>query len=150
MSYTLAVVPPLLVDLLWLEVEPLLKKAISKRPDDIDLEHEHKLLVSGNEILVVVYKEHELIAVNTLEVRTYGTGKRTLVSLNSCGTDLEEWIGDYLALTDLIGKDFGCSTTMGISTRYSSKGRDAWLRMINKYSKEQFKQVYTYLERKIT
>ena len=133
---------------IWPAVIPLMNKVIEKAPDNLCLESEYKKIESGNTILVLIENETGIIAINTLELVTFGTGKRSLSIPITSGTRIDEWLDDFLVLAETIAKNLGCSTLLGYSCR-SAKGKDAWLRKLNQSTENKWSQVHTQIERKI-
>lgn len=120
----IAAVPQTMLDLVWDRVVPHLEKPIALSHGEVTLESIKKRLLSGDVLLITVSRGTEIIAVNTVEVRTCESGLRALFIPLIGGSEMDEWMDRFLDIVKAIAKDFNCTELRGIAAR---KG---WMRKL--------------------
>ena len=128
--YVIGAVPANMIDLIWDRVEPLIKTVEEKAPDDISLEVVRERLLSGNNLLVTVSSGPEIIAVNVIDIKELDTGMKILYIPITAGTDMENWIKEFLDIAKAIALDHGCDELRGMAVR------DGWLKKLKPYGWE--------------
>ena len=128
--YAIGAVPANMIDLIWDRVEPLIKTVEEKAPDDISLEVVRERLLSGNNLLVTVSSGPEIIAVNVIDIKELDTGMKILYIPITAGTDMENWIREFLDIAKAIALDHGCDELRGMAVR------DGWLKKLKPYGWE--------------
>lgn len=128
--YVIGAVPANMIDLIWDRVEPLIKTVEEKAPDDISLEVVRERLLSGNNLLVTVSSGPEIIAVNVIDIKELDTGMKILYIPITAGTDMENWIREFLDIAKAIALDHGCDELRGMAVR------DGWLKKLKPYGWE--------------
>lgn len=120
---TIAAIPVNLIDVVWPQAEPLLKKAIDLT-NEVTLESVYSRLKSGDDLLLTVSKGPDIIAAITLEIRTFDSGVKALWLPLVGGDMMAEWMDRVLEVSEAIAKDFSCGELRGIAVR---KG---WMRKL--------------------
>lgn len=120
---TIAAVPPLLVDVLWKQIEPHVDLAIAESFGDLDKERLKIRLKDGSEMILAVCDGPEIIATCLVTVSTLDTGRRVLFVPGIGGERMSEWLDDGLEMLRKMAADFGCE---GIR----ACGRAGWSRAI--------------------
>jgi len=116
-KYTIAAVPPELVEFMWPKVLPHLDRVIEKAPHDITRESVKMRMLAGDTLLVIISDGDEIIAINTLEVRVMDSGVRALYAPIIGGGDLYEWMAQFMDVAMAIGRDFKCTEMRGLAAR---------------------------------
>lgn len=124
MSYIIAAIPITLVEVLWDDVVPHLERVVDVSHGEITCDSVKKSILSGKVLLIAICKGNQIIAVNTIEVRTFDSGVKALFIPVTGGDELEGWMDQFLDVAEQIGKEQGCSEIRGIAAR---KG---WLRKL--------------------
>ena len=91
-------VPIAIVELIWDKCIPHLERVIKRAPNEIDLTSIKARLLRGNTMMVTVSEGQTIVAVNVLEVCTYGTGYKALFIPIIGGNRLAEWQDDFLKI----------------------------------------------------
>ena len=123
-AYKISIVPPNLIDYMWADIAPIIKRPIDLSHDEVTLEIAKKELESGGVSLVLITKGPQLVAINTLEVRTFPTGKKCMYIPLTGGDELDGWMEEFLGMVTATAKQHGCSHIRGLAVR---KG---WLRKL--------------------
>lgn len=126
-DYIIAAVPATCIELLWDRCVPHINRVIERAHGEITLEGLKKRLIAGNTLLVTVSKGADIIAVNTLEVRTFDSGKKALFIPVVGGSDVDTWIDRFLVIAKAIAKDHGCEELRGMAVR------PGWMKKLEPY-----------------
>ena len=110
-------VPDTMIDLIWDKVEPLIKMVETKAPDDIVANAVKDALRTGKQLLVIIYRESKIIALNVLDVRTLDSGKKVLYIPITAGDEMESWLDNFLMVAKAIAKDYECVELRGLAIR---------------------------------
>ena len=130
-AYQFTMVPIPLIPHIWDKVEPLIQNVVEKAPDDLTVDNCLDSLLSFNSILVTVTKGNDLVAINTLRIQTLESGTKALYIPITSGTNLDEWMPEFLELAKSVGRDHGCSELRGLASR---KG---WMSKLKPYGWEE-------------
>jgi len=139
-DYKISIVPPNMVEYLWEDVAPIIQRPIDLSHNEVTLDIAKKELMSGGVTLVIVTLGDEIVAINTLEVRTFPTGKKAMYIPLTGGDHLDYWMLDFLAMVKEMAKAHGCTHIRGLAVR---KG---WLRKLEKLG---FEPISTTIELEI-
>lgn len=120
---TIAPVPPLLVDVLWNQIESHIDLAVAESFGDLDKEKLRNRLKNGSEMILIVCDGPEIIATCLVTVSTLDTGRKILFVPGIGGERMSEWLDDGLGILRKMAADFGCE---GIR----ACGRAGWSRAI--------------------
>jgi len=124
---TITVVPTLLVQPLWRQVEDILQRVVDVGHGEISTDSIRAKLVKGDSLMVIIADGETIIAVNTLEVRVLESGLRILYIPITGGDRLNEWMKDFLILAKNIARDYNCTRLRGLAVR---KG---WMRVLKQH-----------------
>jgi len=137
---TITSVPTTLIDYIWDEVEEMLERVIKKAPDDLVSEVIKERLKAGENMLMIIYRDTELVAALVLDVRTLDSGVRYLSIPVIAGSEMDEWAEDFLDIARAIAKDYNCTELRGMAAR------PGWLRYLkSKGWEECFTTVRCYI-----
>lgn len=123
-SLVIAAVPITMLPLIWDRVVPLIDKPIALSHGEVTIDSIKARLYAGEALLLTVSRGSEIIAVNTVEIRTAESGLRTLYIPLIGGHEMESWMYRFLEVAKAIAKDFNCTELRGIAAR---KG---WMRKL--------------------
>lgn len=145
-SYNFVIVPPGLYEYMQYDVEPLLQEVVDIAPLELSIDSIKNNVLSGNVLLIAVMKKDVIVAVLTLEIRTFDTGHKVLVVPITAGSDMvnREDGGWGLAFNQLIiqyAKDNGCVEIRGIAARRG------WMRRLEPLG---WKEVHTTIAYEVT
>jgi len=126
-SYMFSCVPTNLIDVMWFKIEPHLQRVVDASAGEITLESEKNKALRGDCVFVLVCKGHDVIALNSIEVCTYGSGLKALLVPVVGGNEAFEWGPDFLHWCNEVAKDLGCTEIRGFSTR------ESWKRVLRDY-----------------
>lgn len=138
-DFIIGAVPATMINLIWDKVKPLIDLVVDKS-DDVDVTIVKERLESGENMLVAIMRDQDIIAVNVLDIRLTDTGIKYLSIPITGGSELDAWVGDFLQIAEAIAKDYGCSEIRGVAVR------DGWLRKLKPYG---WKPLYTAIRYKI-
>jgi len=120
----IAAVPQTMIHLIWDMVAPHLARPIALSHGEVTLESIKRRLIEGEALLLTVSRGADVVAVNTLEVRTSESGLRTLYIPLIGGSEMDDWMYRCIEVARAIAKDFNCTELRGIAAR---KG---WMRKL--------------------
>jgi len=126
---TISVVPPQMVPLVWDKAEPLIQRGAERAPDDISIDKTYNKLITGSQLLILITKGTEVIAVNVLDTKTTDAGVKYLFIHITAGDELESWVAQFLEVAKAIAKEYGCKKIRGT-------GRPGWARKLKQYGWE--------------
>ena len=129
-NYILAALPVTMVDFLWNQIEPHLVKVVELAHNEITLESTKKKIKNGDTLLIMVLKDQDIIAVNTLEVRNFESGLKCQYIPCVGGEDFDGWVHQFFEYCKMIAKEFNCTEIRGCAVR---KG---WLRKLSQLGYE--------------
>jgi len=136
----IGVVPYSMIDLIWDKVEPLLDKVVVKSPEDISSNVVKAELKLGRKALSTVSRGTEIIAINVLDIRTLDTGLKVLYIPITAGSEMENWLDQFLEIAIAIAKDNGCVELRGMAVR------NGWL---HKLKPRGWEELFTTIRYKI-
>jgi len=139
-EYKISVVPANMIECIWHMVEPIIKRPIDLSHDEVTLEVAKETLMNGGIMLVVITKKAKIIAINTLEVRTFPTGKKVLYIPLTGGDDLDCWMDTFIKTATQIALGYNCTHLRGLAVR------DGWLRKLKHLG---FEPISTTIEMEI-
>lgn len=125
-DYIISAIPVTLIDVIWPQVEPLLLKPIGLSHGECDIVSVYNSIRKGNVLLLTVSLKSKIVAVLTVDVRTFESGLRTLYIPLIGGTDMPKWFDRAMYIIEAIAIDHNCTELRGIAVR---KG---WLRILEK------------------
>mgnify|MGYP001074508027 CR=1 FL=1 len=120
----IAAVPPTMIPLIWDKVEPEILKPIKLSHGEVTLESAKHRLETGQSMLITVSRGTKILAVNTVEVREFESGVRTLAIPLIGGSEMDQWMDRFLEIVKAIAKDLNCTELRGVAAR---KG---WMRVL--------------------
>ena len=123
-EYKISAVPANMIECLWDKIEPIIRRPIELSHNEVTVDIAKKELMSGGVMLIVITKGPDIIAINTLEVRTFPTGKKALYIPLTGGDDLDKWMEEFLETAKQIAIGYKCTHIRGLAVR---KG---WLRKL--------------------
>jgi len=138
-----AIVPVILLDLIWDKCVPHLQAVVDKAPDEISLKTIKDSLIKGDSWLVTVSEGTEVIAVNTFEVDVFPTGFRvlTIPITGSVGPNrIDDWLERVLEIANAVALDYNCNQIRGFAVR---KG---WVKKLNQFALNEWSPVFTTIK----
>jgi len=102
-----------LIDEVWLEVAPMLEKALEKNPGDLDLEDARKKLDSGEYLLLCAVDNDKILAAFAVELVE---ARRKTANIVLCGGEqMNDWLDDFMDTVKPLVREQGCEalTIMG-------------------------------------
>lgn len=137
MKYNISAVPATLIDVVWPNIVDMVREVVKRAHGEITEESVYNKLLSGNTLLITISDGPDIIAINTVEVRTFETGLKALYIPITSGSHLDDWMPDFLEAAKGIARDFGCTELRGIAVR------PGWLK---KLKKEGWEPVHTVIK----
>jgi hypothetical protein len=125
-NYTLKAIQQTELGLVWDEVKPHLEKVVEYSHGDITIETMRNELVNGRSWLIAVYRDTDIVAAITVDIRTMDSGKRVLMVPVVGGADMEHWLPMLHEELLHLKKMFVCDSIRGA-------GRPGWARELKKY-----------------
>ena len=116
-KYIIAAVPATMIELVWDKVTPHIDRVIEVAHGELTRESLFKRLISGNTLLITISLGADIVACNTLEVRTFDSGTKALFIPVVGGYDLDEWMPEFLVIAKAIAKDYECTELRGLAVR---------------------------------
>jgi hypothetical protein len=138
--YVIAPIPPTLITVLWDRVEGHLARVVEVSNGEISLQSIKESCLLGKAMLLAVCRDDQIVAVITVEKRTFESGKSALFLPIVGGDELDGWLDQVLEVAILIAKDLDCEVIRGLGAR---KG---WIR---KLKDKGWKEAYSVLEVKV-
>lgn len=135
MTYRVSAVLPGLVDLLWADCVKYLQAAIDQAQGETNTELTRAQVISGDAILVVIYKESKIYGAAVVRKRDFDTGVSAVSVGLLGGVNMPDWIDDAFAVAKEIGIDLGC-------TKMYCTGRTGWEKALGHLG---FEKAYTTL-----
>ena len=129
-----------MIELIWDQVKPFIKMVEVKSPEDIVESVVKEELLNGNQLLVIIYRGSDIVAINVLDVRTLDSGIKVLYIPITAGSEMELWIDKFLEIAISIAKDYDCVELRGLAIR------NGWLRKLKPYGWE---EMFTTIRYKI-
>lgn len=123
-NYNIVALPPTLVEVLWDKIVPHLKKAIEISNGELTEEGIKRVLLSGNNMALLICRNENIAAVHTLEVRELSEGLRVLHINAIGGEEMGAWFEQYVLVMRAIAKDLNCTEVRGCAVR------NGWLRYL--------------------
>lgn len=136
----IAAVPATLIEVLWDKVTPHLQRVVDVAHGEITLDSVKAKLIRGDALLITISDQDSIIAVNTMEVRYFDSGRKAMFIPITGGDNLDLWMDRFLKVAKAIAKDHGCDELRGLAVR---KG---WMRKLAPYGWE---EVHTVISCKI-
>ncbi len=128
---TIALVPANMIELVWVQAEPLIKTVVDKAPDDLAIEAIKDRLMRGATAMVTISDGTEIVALNVVTIETLDTGMKVMFIPITAGTRMDEWLTPFLDIAKKIAKDYDCTELRGLSVR---KG---WMKVLKEYGWEE-------------
>ena len=128
---TISIVPYHMIDLIWDKVEPLIQVIEDKAPEDVVCSVVKNNLKAATQMLVVIYRNTDVIAVHVLDIKHMDSGIKILYIPITSGSEMELWLSDFLEVAKTIAKSYGCVELRGMSVR---KG---WMTKLKPYGWEE-------------
>lgn len=123
-DYVVAGIPQNLIEVLWDDLAPHLQRVVDVAHNEITLDSIKAKALRGDSLIVPICKGKEIVAVNTVEVRTFDSGEKALFIPVTGGDELDGWMEQFLEVAKGIAKDYQCTKLRGVAAR---KG---WLRVL--------------------
>ena len=139
MSYVVTGIPQLIVPLIWDQAEPFLKDAVDESNGETSLELVYSDALSGDGLLVLIYKDKTVVGAANLRKQIFETGKEALMVNLLGGTNMQEWINDAHYVATQIAKAKGCSEVYCV-------GRAGWEKVLKGIG---YSKAYTLMSFKV-
>lgn len=124
-KYTISIVPPNLVEVVWPSITHHIQMVVDSAYGDITEESVKKGCLNGKATLILVHDGSFIAAAMTAEIHTLDSGKRVLAVPVIGGTDLAGWEADFNKAMIEMAKHFQCTEVRGA-------GRPGWVRELKK------------------
>jgi len=117
-------IPPEQIEDIWIQVSPLLEKALNKNPGDIDLELVRERLESGEYLLMCAIENDKILASFAVELVNE---KRKTANIVLCGGErMDDWLDQFMDTIKPLVRDQGCEAI-------TIMGRAGWQRKMKPY-----------------
>lgn len=137
---TITTVPCAMINFIWNKIIPFIRMVEEKSPEDIVAEEVKKRLLNNDQLLVIIYRNSDIIAINVLQITTLDTGNKILYVPITAGAEMELWLDEFLKIAIAIAKDYNCIELRGLAVR------NGWLRKLKPYGWE---ELFTTIRYKI-
>lgn len=137
-EYVISAIPVEMLDIIWPLVTEHLERVVEVSHGEITLESLYKDFTAVNSILLTISRGSDIIAVNTLSIRVFGSGIRALFIPVTGGNELEGWIDQFLDVAKSIAKEHDCTELRGIAVRRG------WLKKLEPRGWETLHQIVRY------
>jgi hypothetical protein len=141
MSIVISAINTDMAEVIWPTMRPFIEMAIGKSNGELDIEETYQKIMI-NELLPLAVMEKEtgkLLAVVTLERRTFESGKAVLNIMTAGGEEVDQWFEEVLDIAEKLAKEQGCEDVYII-------GRPGWKRKLNHLG---YGVVHTVLSKKV-
>jgi len=135
MSYYVTAVPISLIPYIWKDVKQFLQDAIDESNGETNIEITYADLMSGECMLLLVYKDGVAYGAINLRRRQFDTGKDALFVTLLGGINMQSWIRDAQEVGLKAAKELGC-------TEMYCVGRAGWEKVLKDVG---YKRAYTIL-----
>ena len=116
-DFIVSAIPKTMIDVIWGKVHPHIIRPIELSHGEVTEEEVRKSLSSGKTMLIVISEGEDIIAVNTLDVRIFDSGKRVLYIPLTGGDKLDLWMPKFLDVAKAIARDYRCEELRGLAVR---------------------------------
>lgn len=124
---TIVAVPVGLIEILWDRIKPHLDKAMEFAKGECTSETVKVRALKGDTMFITVNLEQEIVAVISVMLDSYDTGKQALIvgSIGSASDiPMEEWFNQAFNVLKGIALDLGCTEIRGHA------GRQGWVKKL--------------------
>jgi hypothetical protein len=111
----------------WDELLIHIERVVRVSNNEFSAESIKQRILSNNGMMMVVYEDEQIKAVNTAEVVTFDSGKRALMIPIFEGDDLFTWGPSWLEMLVDIAKEYNCTELRGLAVR------GGWSRALKHY-----------------
>jgi hypothetical protein len=111
----------------WDELLSHIERVVAVSNNEFSSESIKQRVLSGNGIMMVVYENDKIKAVNTAEVVTYDSGLRALLIPIFAGEDMFTWGPEWLEMLSEIAREYNCTELRGLAVR------NGWIRALKNY-----------------
>lgn len=125
MKYTIALVPPTLIDFMWESIKSIIDSIIAKAHGEMNIDTVKQKLKSDAALLVVCLEKTTVKGLVILQVEIFDTGLRVL-NLSMAGGDVDIFTGDYDTALLEIAKNLKCDEIRAMGARVG------WERLLKK------------------
>lgn len=140
-DYSILEVPVNDLDNIWDEhIKDIMKLPVDRSHGEVTLETTKERIKQGIAKLFIIVEDGKVIALNTLELRTFDSGEKALYNTLVGGTKMDMWGMDFLSLMIKMGNALGCRELRGIAVR------DGWMRKLKKLG---WTEVHTIISMKL-
>lgn len=136
--YSIIEVAPGNIDTLWPQIAPVMQLPVDRSHGEVTMDSTKDRIKQGIARLFIVIENNKIIAVNTLEVRFFDSGIKSLYIPMVGGTKMEMWGEEFYNIAKKIGKEIGARELRGIAVR------DGWLRLAKKRGWEEVHTIISY------
>lgn len=137
-EYIISAIPVEMIDPIWPMAEPHLQKVVDVAHGEVTLESLKMRFLSLSAILLTINKGLNIVAVNSLEIRTFDSGVRAMFIPVTGGSELDGWYNQFMEVAISIAKEHGCTELRGLAARRG------WLRKLEPLGWETLHQVVRY------
>jgi hypothetical protein len=111
----------------WDALLPHIERVVKVSNNEFSAESIRQRVLTGNGMMMVVYEDEDIIAVNTAEVVVFDSGKRALMIPIFAGDDLFTWGPAWLEMLKEIAIEYNCTELRGLAVR------SGWARALKQY-----------------
>lgn len=122
---SIAAVKPIMLDLVWPIVSPLIEKAIHHSNGELSVDTIKEQVLSGALLLLTVADGDGVIAALTLEKRNFPTGKTIVNIVTAGGSNMDIWMDKVLEAIEKVTEEMGCDELYIV-------GRAGWQKALQK------------------
>jgi len=131
----ISAIPIPLIEVVWGQVEPILKTVTDVSHGELTVDSVKAQLLRGDALLMTISENENIVAINTFEVREFGSGMKALYIPITGGKCMDGWLDRFLEIAKQTARDYGCNELRGLAVR---KG---WMRVLKERGWEDVHQV---------
>jgi hypothetical protein len=136
-TYRFEVLHPYTILQRWDALLPHIERVVKRNNEEFTTESIKGRAVSGNGLMIAVFKDEEIVAVNTVEVVVYDSGLRSLLIPVLAGSEIVEWGEALLNLCTDIAKQFNCTELRAMAIR------NGWIKVLKDFGWQEKHAVIT-------
>lgn len=126
-QYVYSAVPANLIDVMWHLLEPHVQRVVDLAADEISLDSIRMRAKQGDTTIATVSIDGEILAIFTIDIRTFDSGKKALYLPLIAGSEFFDWMPGAFEIVKRIARQENCFEVRGIAAR------SGWMRKMKNY-----------------
>lgn len=132
-------IEPHMVEIMWPKIVKFVDMACEYSNGELNSDIILKDVLGDRLRLIIMRNEKDIVAVMTLKIEQFETGKKVLTALTVGGSDIDSWVNEIDGALNSIAKEQDCSEMYIV-------GRAGWVRKLKSIG---YDKVHTVLAKKV-